>query len=50
MVTALPLSIFYAYLEVTKSTSNAINYLAQKLLSYSYDCKGKLDSITLPRG
>ncbi|KAI1663688.1 hypothetical protein L13192_12377 [Pyrenophora tritici-repentis] len=44
------LTIFCAYLEGTKSTSNAINYLAQKLLSHGYDRKGKLDSITLPRG
>ncbi|KAG9378511.1 hypothetical protein A1F94_010280 [Pyrenophora tritici-repentis] len=49
-VTALPLSIFCAYPEVTKSTSNAINHLAQKLLGHGYDRKGKLDSITLPRG
>ncbi|KAI1514567.1 hypothetical protein Ptr86124_005890, partial [Pyrenophora tritici-repentis] len=42
--------IFCAYPEVTKSTSNAINYLAQKLLGHGYDRKGKLDSITLPRG
>ncbi|KAI2475199.1 hypothetical protein Ptr902_13397 [Pyrenophora tritici-repentis] len=34
----------------TKSTSNAINHLAQKLLGHGYDRKGKLDSITLPRG
>ncbi|KAG9384373.1 Dimer-Tnp-hAT domain containing protein [Pyrenophora tritici-repentis] len=39
-----------AYPEVTKSTSNAINHLAQKLLGHGYDRKGKLDSITLPRG
>ncbi|KAG9377839.1 Dimer-Tnp-hAT domain containing protein [Pyrenophora tritici-repentis] len=37
-------------LQVTKSTSNAINHLAQKLLGHGYDRKGKLDSITLPRG
>ncbi|KAG9376598.1 hypothetical protein A1F94_013145 [Pyrenophora tritici-repentis] len=36
--------------QVTKSTSNAINHLAQKLLGHGYDRKGKLDSITLPRG
>ncbi|KAI1519526.1 Dimer-Tnp-hAT domain containing protein [Pyrenophora tritici-repentis] len=42
--------IFCAYPEVTKSTSNAINHLAQKLLGHGYDRKGKLDSITLPRG
>ncbi|EFQ92942.1 hypothetical protein PTT_09847, partial [Pyrenophora teres f. teres 0-1] len=42
--------IFCAYPEVTKSTSNAINHLAQKLLGHGYNRKGKLDLITLPRG
>ncbi len=42
--------IFCTYPEVTRSTSNAINHLAQKLPGHSYDRKGKLDSVTLPRG
>lgn len=42
--------IFCTYLEVTKSTSNAINHLAQKLPGHGYDRRGKLDPAALPQG
>jgi hypothetical protein len=41
--------IFCIYLEVTELTCNAINHLAQKLPGHSYNCMGKLDSVTLPQ-
>ncbi|RYN15484.1 hypothetical protein AA0113_g12563 [Alternaria arborescens] len=42
--------IFCTYPEVTKSTSNAINHLAQKLPGHGYDRRGKLDPAALPQG
>jgi hypothetical protein len=42
--------IFCSYPEVTKSTSNAINHLAQNVPGHGYDRRGKPESIALPQG
>ncbi|KAF2844025.1 hypothetical protein T440DRAFT_410955, partial [Plenodomus tracheiphilus IPT5] len=42
--------VFCTYPKVTKSTSNAINYLAQKLPGHDYGRRGKLASVALPQG